>query len=88
MVRSFLSKVHVLHLEAVDFVEADVVVVEATLLIAVDLLGEFHERAHPFLQVIRLMEVHEVESVGEGLLLPFHPNIVRRPSHSSLPPRL
>ena len=45
--------------------------VEATLLIAADLLGKLHERAHPFLQVIRLMEVHEVESVGEGLLLLF-----------------
>ena len=71
MVRSFLSKVHVLHLEAVDFVEADVVVVEATLLIAVDLLGEFHERAHPFPSGDTPHGSHEVESVGEGLLLLF-----------------
>ena len=35
MSRSFLAEVHVLHLEAIDFIEADIVVVESTFAIAV-----------------------------------------------------
>ena len=58
-------------LKPFDLIEADVVVVESTLAIAVDLLGEFHERAHPFLQVIRFMEVHEVDCVRKSFFLFF-----------------
>ena len=49
MVWSFLAEVHVLYLEAIDFMEADIVVVESTLVVAGNLIGELHERAHPFL---------------------------------------
>ena len=58
-----------LHLEAIDLIEADIVMVESAFAIAVNLLGESHERAHPFLQVMGIMEVHEVGGIGESLLL-------------------
>ena len=71
VMRSLLPEIHVLHFEGTDFVEADAVVVESNLAIAVDLFGDFHERAHPFLQVICFMEIHEVNSVTKTFCLLF-----------------
>ena len=56
-------------LEAIDLIEADIVVVESTFAIAVNLLGESHERAHSFLQVMGLMEAHEVGGIEESFVL-------------------
>ena len=60
-----------LHLGGVDFVEADVVVVETSLPIAVDLVSKFHERAHSFRKVIGFTEVLIVNRIGQPFLLLF-----------------